>query len=90
MARFLLNCEGADLVTHELVGEFVMIGRVPSNHIVIDHPTVSAQHAMLLRVGVPYWLRYSFGFSFVCYSFLCPCRKVSMGFLRAGGRVPPI
>jgi FOG: FHA domain len=57
MARLVLNCEGADLVTHELVRDFVMIGRTPSNHIVIDHPTVSAQHAVLLRVGVSYWLK---------------------------------
>jgi pSer/pThr/pTyr-binding forkhead associated (FHA) protein len=34
-----------------------MIGRAPSNHIVIDHPTVSAQHAVLLRVGDSYSLK---------------------------------
>src|SRR4029450_4353065 len=57
MARLILNYEGVDLVTHELVGDIVMIGRAPSNHIVIDHPTVSAQHALLLRVGASYWLK---------------------------------
>jgi pSer/pThr/pTyr-binding forkhead associated (FHA) protein len=57
MARLILNRDGVDLVTHELVRDFVMIGGAPLNHIVIDHPTVSAQHAMLLRVGASYWLK---------------------------------
>jgi pSer/pThr/pTyr-binding forkhead associated (FHA) protein len=51
---WVLNCVG---VPHELVRDIVMIGRVPSNHIVIDDPTVSAQHALLLRVGASYWLK---------------------------------
>jgi pSer/pThr/pTyr-binding forkhead associated (FHA) protein len=33
-----------------------MIGRAPSNQIVIDHSTVSAQHAVLLKVRDTYWL----------------------------------
>jgi pSer/pThr/pTyr-binding forkhead associated (FHA) protein len=33
-----------------------MIGRAPSNRIVIDHSTVSAQHAVLLKVRDTYWL----------------------------------
>jgi len=37
MARLVLNSDGVDLVTHELVGDIVTIGRVPLNHIVIDH-----------------------------------------------------
>jgi pSer/pThr/pTyr-binding forkhead associated (FHA) protein len=57
MIRLVLNYEGSDLPTHELVGDILMIGRAPSNHIVIDHPTVSAQHALLLRVGVSYQLK---------------------------------
>jgi pSer/pThr/pTyr-binding forkhead associated (FHA) protein len=57
MARLVLNYEGVGLVTHELVGDTVMIGRAPSNHIVIDHLTVSAQHALLLRVRDSYWLK---------------------------------
>jgi pSer/pThr/pTyr-binding forkhead associated (FHA) protein len=57
MARLILNREGVDLVTHELVRDIVMIGRAPSNHIFIDHPTVSAEHAMLLRVRDSYWLK---------------------------------
>ena len=40
MARLILNRDGVDLVTHELVRDIVMIGRAPLNHIVIDHPTV--------------------------------------------------
>jgi pSer/pThr/pTyr-binding forkhead associated (FHA) protein len=42
---------------HVLVRNFFMIGRAPSNQIVIDHPTISAQHAVLLRVGDSFWLK---------------------------------
>ena len=52
----VLNCEGGDLLTHELRGDFVFIGRAPSNHIVVDHPAVSTQHALLLRVRDSYRL----------------------------------
>jgi pSer/pThr/pTyr-binding forkhead associated (FHA) protein len=41
---------------HELGGDFVFIGRAPSNQIVVDHPAVSAHHALLLRVHDSYWL----------------------------------
>jgi hypothetical protein len=47
MARLILNCEGVGLVMRELGRDIVMIGRAPLNQIVIDHPTVSAQHAAL-------------------------------------------
>jgi pSer/pThr/pTyr-binding forkhead associated (FHA) protein len=57
MARLVLNWQGVDPVTHELGRDIVMIGRAPSNHIVIDHPTVSASHALLLRVRHSYWLK---------------------------------
>ena len=57
MARLVLIAEGVDVATHELIGDFVFIGRTQSNQIVIDHPTVSAQHALLLRVGDSYWLK---------------------------------
>ena len=57
MARLILNRDGVDLVIHELVGDVIMIGRAPLNHIVIDHPTVSAQHVLLLRVGGSYCLK---------------------------------
>ena len=36
---------------HELVRDATMIGRASSNHIVIDNPVVSAQHAIVLKVG---------------------------------------
>ena len=52
----ILNLEGSDLLTHELRGDFAFIGRAPSNHIVVDHPAVSVQHALLLRVHDSYWL----------------------------------
>ena len=57
MTCLALNCEGVGRVTHELARDIVMIGRAPLNHIVIDHLTVSAQHAVLLRVGASYWLQ---------------------------------
>jgi pSer/pThr/pTyr-binding forkhead associated (FHA) protein len=57
MARLVLNCEGVGRVTHELARDIVMIGRAPLNHIVIDHPTVSAQHAVLLRNADSYSLK---------------------------------
>lgn len=56
-ARLLLNCEGVDLPPQDLFGDIIMIGRALANHIVIDHSTVSAQHALLLRVGDCYWLK---------------------------------
>ena len=57
MDRLILNCEGVGRVTHELARDIAMIGRSPSNQIVIDHPTVSAQHALLLRVRDSYSLK---------------------------------
>ncbi len=57
MACLILNCDGVDLVTHELVGDVIMIGRAQLNHITIDNPAVSAQHAILLRVGDSYRLK---------------------------------
>ena len=57
MARLVVKSEEADLVTHELTRDIVTIGRAPLNHVVIDHPTVSAQHAILARVGDSYRLK---------------------------------
>jgi pSer/pThr/pTyr-binding forkhead associated (FHA) protein len=57
MARLVLISEGVDFATHEFIGDIVFIGRNQSNQIVIDHSTVSAQHALLLRVGDSYWLK---------------------------------
>jgi pSer/pThr/pTyr-binding forkhead associated (FHA) protein len=57
MARLVLDCERVGIVTHEFARDIVMIGRAPLNHIVIDHPTVSAQHAVLLRTGDSYSLK---------------------------------
>jgi FHA domain-containing protein len=48
---------GTYAVRHELVGDLIMIGRAPVNDIVIDNAFVSAQHAMLLKVGDSYWLK---------------------------------
>ena len=57
MARLILKCEGVGLVMRELGRDILMIGRAPSNQIVIDHPTVSQQHALLLRTGASYSLK---------------------------------
>jgi pSer/pThr/pTyr-binding forkhead associated (FHA) protein len=57
MARLVVNRDGVDLVTHELVGEVITIGSAPLNHIVIDNPAVSAQHAILAKVANSYRLK---------------------------------
>ena len=57
MARLILNCEGVGLIMRELGGDFVTIGRAPANQIVVDHPSVSAHHAVLLRTGASYLLK---------------------------------
>jgi pSer/pThr/pTyr-binding forkhead associated (FHA) protein len=57
MARLVLTCDGVDLVTHELVGDVITIGSAPLNHIVIDNPAVSEQHAILARVADSYRLK---------------------------------
>jgi pSer/pThr/pTyr-binding forkhead associated (FHA) protein len=57
MARLVVNREEADLVTHELTRNIVTIGSAPLNHIVIDNPAVSAQHAILARVADSYRLK---------------------------------
>jgi pSer/pThr/pTyr-binding forkhead associated (FHA) protein len=52
MGWLVLNHDGTDLVVHKLLGEVITIGRVPLNHVVIDNPTVSAQHAILNGVCI--------------------------------------
>jgi pSer/pThr/pTyr-binding forkhead associated (FHA) protein len=49
MTRRLLDCDGVDVITHDLIGDVIRIGRAPSNDIVIDDPTVSAQHALMTK-----------------------------------------
>ena len=49
MTRLLLDCDGVDVITHDLIGDVIRIGRAPSNDIVIDDPTVSAQHALMMK-----------------------------------------
>ena len=41
----------------KLGADFVTIGRAPANQIVVDHPSVSAHHAALLRTGASYLLK---------------------------------
>src|SRR6266566_1056920 len=57
MARLILDCDGVDVITHELIGDLVTIGRAPSNDVVIDDPTVSAQHASLTKLPSGYRLK---------------------------------
>ena len=57
MGWLVLNHDGIDLLVHKLLGEVITIGRVPLNHVVIDNPTVSAQHAILARLGDSYRLK---------------------------------
>jgi pSer/pThr/pTyr-binding forkhead associated (FHA) protein len=57
MAWLALNCGGIDLVVHKLVADVITIGRAPLNQIVIDNPTVSAQHALLAKVDDSYRLK---------------------------------
>jgi FHA domain len=56
MASLMIQ-NGTHALTHELVGDIVMIGRAPLNDIVIDNPVVSARHAVLLKFGDSYWLK---------------------------------
>jgi pSer/pThr/pTyr-binding forkhead associated (FHA) protein len=56
MARLVLICDGDDLVAHKL-GNITTIGRAPLNHIVIDSPAVSAQHAIIAKSGSSYRLQ---------------------------------
>jgi pSer/pThr/pTyr-binding forkhead associated (FHA) protein len=53
----LMVYESGTYRVHELVGEVTMIGRAPLNHIVIANPVVSAQHAIVLKVGDFYRLK---------------------------------
>jgi pSer/pThr/pTyr-binding forkhead associated (FHA) protein len=57
MAWLILHYPGIDLIAHKLPGDVITIGRVPSNHIVIDNQTVSVQHAILARLDDSYRLK---------------------------------
>jgi pSer/pThr/pTyr-binding forkhead associated (FHA) protein len=57
MARLVVDCDGVDVITHELIGDVVTIGRAPSNDVVIDDPAVSAQHAALTKSASGYRLK---------------------------------
>jgi hypothetical protein len=39
VTRLLLDCDGVEVITHDLIGDVIRISRAPSNDIVIDHPT---------------------------------------------------
>ena len=56
MARLVLICDGDDLVAHKL-GNVNTIGRALLNHIVIDNPEVSGQHAIIAKLADSYQLQ---------------------------------
>jgi len=56
MARLIVDCNGVAVITHELIGDVVTIGRAPSSDVVIDNPTVSAEHAALTKLPSGYRL----------------------------------
>ena len=55
-ARLVLICDRDDLVAHKL-RNVTTIGRASLNHIVIDDPRVSAQHAIIARSADSYRLQ---------------------------------
>jgi len=57
MLRLVLDCDGVEVITHELSGDVISIGRAPSNDVVIDDSTVSAQHASLTKSASGYRLK---------------------------------
>jgi hypothetical protein len=57
LRRLTLDCDGVDVITHQLIGDVITIGRAPSNDVVIDDPTVSAQHASLTKLPSRYRLK---------------------------------
>jgi pSer/pThr/pTyr-binding forkhead associated (FHA) protein len=57
MPHLVLDCDGVDVITHKVVGDVVAIGRAPSNDVVIDDPTVSAEHALLTKSPTGYRLK---------------------------------
>jgi pSer/pThr/pTyr-binding forkhead associated (FHA) protein len=57
MPYLVLDCDGVDLITHEVIADLVAIGRAPSNDVVIDDPTVSAEHALLTKSPSGYRLK---------------------------------
>jgi|SRR4030095_5150822 hypothetical protein len=57
MARLVFDCDGVDVITHELIGDVITIGHASSNDVVIDDPTVSTQHASLTKLPSGYRLK---------------------------------
>jgi hypothetical protein len=57
MARLVFDRDGVDVIAHELIGDCIRIGRAPSNDIVLDDQTVSAQEASLIKSASAYRLK---------------------------------
>ena len=54
MPRLILDCHGLDVITNKVVGDVVAIGRAPPNDVVINDPTVSAEHVLLTKPSTGY------------------------------------
>src|SRR6266550_450616 len=83
MARLVLIRDEDDLVAHKL-RNVTTIGRASLNHIVIDDPAVSAQHAIIARSADSYPLQdnlheqaiyYRVEADVVCVRAILDCRR---------------
>ena len=54
MARLIITHQGTVIKEFDLSKEKVMVGRKPSNDIILDDPTVSGEHAMFLHMQHTY------------------------------------
>lgn len=54
MARLIVTHQGTVIKEYDLSKEKVMVGRKPSNDIILDDPTVSGEHAMFLHMQHTY------------------------------------
>jgi len=52
VTRLFLDCDGGEVITHDLIGDVISVNRAPSNNIVIDHPKVSALTADAAGTGL--------------------------------------
>ncbi|MBI3831291.1 MAG: FHA domain-containing protein [Planctomycetes bacterium] len=56
-ATITVFLNGQELQRYEIAKERILIGRIPENDIVIDHPTVSRKHAAIVKMGAAYQLQ---------------------------------
>ncbi len=57
MARIVVSSkESGEVVTYQLDGRIITVGRTPANHIVITDGAASRKHCMIKQVGDSYTL----------------------------------